>query len=155
MPTAPASEPAAHDLKQELGLGDLVLAQVLCVVGSSFAGISAKVGRAHVIFWLAAMSLFYVPLAIVVMHLNRRLPLEGGLYQWAKAAFGEAAGFLIAWNLWVYAVIARAAVVFVVPTDLGYMLGGPFKTPEGSGIRSNSSIVIGFEMGRAPVCPLL
>ena len=126
MASTPASQRAGPGLKQELGLGDLVLAQVLCVVGSSFAGISAKVGRAHVIFWLVAMSLFYVPLAVVVIHLNRRLPLEGGLYQWAKAAFGEAAGFLIAWNLWVYAVIATAAVVFVVPTDLGYLLGGAF-----------------------------
>ena len=35
---------------KELGLRDLVLAQVLCVVGSSWVGIAAKVGRAHVVF---------------------------------------------------------------------------------------------------------
>jgi amino acid transporter len=59
----------------------------------------------------------------VVIYLNRLLPLEGGLYQWAKAGFGEMAGFLTAWNLWVYAVIVVGAIIFVVPTDLGYMLG--------------------------------
>jgi amino acid transporter len=110
-------------LRRELGLRDLVLAQVLCVVGSSWVGIAGKVGRAHVAFWLGAMLLFYLPLAAVVIYLNRLMPLEGGLYQWAKAGYGEMAGFLTAWNLWVYAVIVTGAIVFVVPTDLAYMLG--------------------------------
>ena len=34
------------------------------------------------------------------------------------------AGFLTAWNLWVYGVIVMGAIVFVVPTDLAYMLNG-------------------------------
>ena len=110
-------------LRKELGLRDLVLAQVLCVVGSSWVGVAAKLGRAHVVFWLAAMLAFYVPLAAVVIFLNRLMPLEGGLYQWAKQGFGEMAGFLIAWNLWVYAVVVVGAIIFVVPTDLGYVLG--------------------------------
>lgn len=110
-------------LKKELGLGDLVLAQVLCVVGSSWVGVAAKLGRAHTVFWIAAILLYYLPLAAVVIRLNRMMPLEGGLYQWAKAGFGETAGFLIAWNLWVYATVSSAAILFVVPTDLGYMIG--------------------------------
>src|SRR5579872_2655725 len=110
-------------LRQEMGLGDLVLAQVLCVVGSGWVGVAAKLGRAHVVFWIASMLLFYLPLAAVVIYLNRLMPLEGGLYQWAKAGFGEMAGFLTAWNLWVYAVVCVGAIIFVVPTDLSYMLG--------------------------------
>jgi amino acid transporter len=86
-------------------------------------GVAAKLGRAHVAFWIAAMLLFYLPLAAVVIYLNRLMPLEGGLYQWAKAGFGEMAGFVCAWNLWTYAVIDVGAIIFVVPTDLGYMLG--------------------------------
>lgn len=110
-------------LRKQLGLGDLVLAQVLCVVGSSWVGIAAKLGRAHVAFWIGAMVLFYLPLAVVVIWLNRMMPLEGGLYQWAKLGFGELAGFLTAWNLWVYAAIVAGAIIFVVPTDLAYMIG--------------------------------
>jgi glutamate:GABA antiporter len=113
-----------QSLRKELGLRDLVLAQVLCVVGSAWVGIAAKLGRAHVVFWLAAMLLFYLPLAAVVIYLNRLMPLEGGLYQWAKADFGEMAGFLVAWNLWVYAVVCVGSIIFVVPTDLSYMIGG-------------------------------
>jgi glutamate:GABA antiporter len=123
VPTPAAPTPEQPGLRKELALRDLVMAQVLCVVGSTWVGIAAKLGRAHVAYWLGAMALFYVPLAIVVIYLNRMMPLEGGLYQWAKTGFGEMAGFLTAWNLWVYAVIVTGAIIFVVPTDLSYIFG--------------------------------
>jgi amino acid transporter len=112
---APTLNPAGQ-FRRELGLRDLVFAQVLCVVGS-------KLGKAHAVFWVTAMLLFYVPLAVVVIYLNRALPLEGGLYQWAKEAFGPFWGFLVAWNLWVYAVVVLGSILFVVPTDLAYSIG--------------------------------
>jgi glutamate:GABA antiporter len=130
---------AVPRLKKELGLTDLVLAQVLCVVGSAWVGVAAKLGNAHVAFWLAAMLLYYLPLAAVVTYLNREMPLEGGLYQWAKLGFGEFLGFLTAWNLWAYAVVCVASVLFVVPTDLAYMIGSgaewlPASAPATAGI---------------------
>jgi amino acid transporter len=119
----PTADSHQTSLRKELGLRDLVLAQVLCVVGSTWVGVAAKLGRSEAAFWIAAMALFYLPLAVVVIYLNRLMPLEGGLYQWAKQAFGETAGFLTAWNLWVYAIVSTGAVLFVIPTDLAYMLG--------------------------------
>ena len=121
----PRTAAAAQEAKlhKELGLFDLVLAQVLCVVGSSWVGIAAKLGRAHVLFWVGAMVMFYLPLAAVVVQVNRLMPLEGGLYRWARAGFGDMPGFLVAWNLWVYAVAATGSIIFVVPTDLAYLLG--------------------------------
>lgn len=113
----------AGELRRELGLRDLVFAQVLCVVGSTWVGVASKLGKAHAVFWVSAMLLFYVPLALVVIYLNRTLPLEGGLYQWAKEAFGGFWGFLVAWNLWVYAVVVLGSILFVVPTDLAYSIG--------------------------------
>jgi amino acid transporter len=113
----------AGDFRRELGLRDLILAQILNVVGSSWVGVASKLGKAHAVFWMSAMLLFYVPLALVVIYLNRVLPLEGGLYQWAKEAFGAFWGFLIAWNLWVYAVVVLGSILFVVPTDLAYSIG--------------------------------
>ena len=106
-----------------MGLADLVLAQVLCVVGSTWVGIAGKLGRAHTVVWIAGILTFYLPLAAVVIYLNRLMPVEGGLYEWAKAGFGEVAGFLTAWNLWVYAIVVTGAVIFVVPTDLSYAIG--------------------------------
>ncbi|HXU29268.1 MAG TPA: hypothetical protein VN851_01710, partial [Thermoanaerobaculia bacterium] len=74
--------------KKELGLTDLALTQVLFVVGLPWIGVAAKQGPSHVVLWLLAMVFFYVPSAVVVTHLNRILPLEGGLYQWAKLGGG-------------------------------------------------------------------
>jgi glutamate:GABA antiporter len=111
------------EFRRELGLRDLILAQILNVVGSSWVGVASKLGKAHAVFWVGSMLLFYVPLALVVIYLNRVLPLEGGFYQWAREAFGAFWGFLIAWNLWVYAVIVLGSILFVVPTDLAYSIG--------------------------------
>src|SRR5215213_11204687 len=80
--------------KKELGLTDLVLTQILFIIGLSWVGAAAKLGPSHVVFWMLAILLFYVPSAVVVVYLNRLMPLEGGLYQWAKLGFNEFIGFL-------------------------------------------------------------
>ena len=82
------AEAHTQDLPRDLGLGDLVLTQILFIVGLPWVGVAAKQGPAHVLFWLFAIVFFYLPSAVVVMHLNRAMPLEGGLYQWAKGRLG-------------------------------------------------------------------
>jgi 4-hydroxybenzoate polyprenyltransferase len=42
-------------LRSELGLGDLVLTQILFIVGLPWVGVAAKLGPAHVLFWLFAI----------------------------------------------------------------------------------------------------
>jgi amino acid transporter len=121
--TPKSAEAANHGLRKELGLGDLILAQVLCVVGSSWVGVAGKLGKAHTVFWLAAMLLYYLPLAAVVIYLNRAMPLEGGLYEWAKISFGEFLGFLTGWNLWAYAIVCVPTILFMVPTEVAYLIG--------------------------------
>jgi amino acid transporter len=51
------------------------------------------------------------------------MPLEGGLYEWARLAFGDQIGFLVAWNLWLYAVIYMALVGLVTTSFVAYALG--------------------------------
>ncbi len=111
------------DLPRELGLPDLVLTQILFIVGLPWVGVAAKQGPAHVVFWLIAAALFYVPSAIVVIHLNRRMPLEGGLYQWAKIGFSDRVGFLVAWNLWLFAILNTSETGIQVTQYLVYVLG--------------------------------
>jgi amino acid transporter len=105
-------EAQSAELRKELGLADLTLTQVLFVVGLPWVGVAAKQGPAHVILWLAAITFFYVPSAVVVIHLNRAMPLEGGLYQWAKLGFNELTGFLVAWNLWLFAILNTSATLW-------------------------------------------
>src|SRR5215210_3859078 len=75
--------------KKELGLSDLVLTQILFIVGLPWIGTAGKLGPSHIIFWLLAIFLFYLPSALVVIHLNRLMPIEGGVYQCAKLGFNE------------------------------------------------------------------
>jgi amino acid transporter len=80
-------------------------------------------GRAQAVTWIAAMVLFYFPMAAVVIGLNRIMPLEGGLYVWAHRAFGGLGGFLTAWNLWVYGIAVTATILYAIPTELAYLIG--------------------------------
>jgi len=116
---------AAHSahLRKDLGLFDLTLTQILFVVGLPWVGVAAKQGTAHVVLWLAAIVFFYLPSAAVVIYLNRANPLEGGLYQWAKLGFGELAGFLVAWNLWLFAILNMSEIGLQVTQYFRYVLG--------------------------------
>ena len=109
--------------KKELGLFDLVLTQVVFVVGTIWVGWAAKLGNEQNVFWLLAIVTFYLPLAAAVIFLNRLLPLEGGLYQWAKAAFNDFVAFMVAWNLWVFAITILAGIGLVVTTNISYAIG--------------------------------
>ena len=109
--------------KKELGLFDLVLSQVVFVVGTIWVGWAAKLGYEQNVFWIIAIVTFYLPLAAVVIFLNRLAPLEGGLYQWAKLAFNDFVAFMVAWNLWVFAISILAGIGLVVTTNISYAIG--------------------------------
>ncbi|MGA1985006.1 MAG: APC family permease [Candidatus Sulfotelmatobacter sp.] len=113
-------QPPSTALRRELGLFDLVLAQILLVIVPDFFGTAVKAGPAHVVLWLAAMLLFFIPLALIVAHLNRLMPLEGGLYEWARLAFSDQIGFLVAWNLWLFIMLYVAVIGLVTTTSLAY-----------------------------------
>lgn len=122
---AAEAEVQAHsaELRKELGLFELVLAQILLVIVLDFFGTAAKAGSAHVVFWLVAFVLFFIPLALVVAHLNRLMPLEGGLYEWARLAFNDQIGFLVAWNLWLFVMLYVAVIGLVTTSFVAYALG--------------------------------
>lgn len=59
-------EKRSAGLRKELGLVDLVLMQILYVVGSSWVGTAAKLGTSHTVFWLLAIASFYLPQAAYI-----------------------------------------------------------------------------------------
>jgi amino acid transporter len=120
-----AAQVQAHSsiLRKELGLRDLVLAQILYMLIPEFFGTAAKAGSAEAALWLFAIVLFFIPLAMVVTRLNRLMPLEGGLYEWARLAFGDRIGFLTAWNLWLYGVIYMSMAGLITTRFVAYAMG--------------------------------
>jgi amino acid transporter len=106
-----------------LGVRDLALTQILFIIGLTWIGVAGKLGSAHVVMWLLAIVLFYLPMTAVVIYLNQRMPLEGGLYQWAKLGFNPTVGFLLAWNLWLYVILYTSEIGLQCATYLSYAIG--------------------------------
>ncbi len=109
--------------KKELGLFDLVLIQVVFVVGTVWVGWAAKLGDSQIVFWAIAIVFFYLPLAAVVIFLNQQMPLEGGIYQWAKLAFNDFVAFMVAWNLWVFGVLVMSGIALIIKKNIAYAIG--------------------------------
>src|SRR5438270_13381988 len=74
-------------LTKPLGLRDLVLTQILFVVGSSWVGTAAKLGPSHLFFCLLATLSFYFPQAPVVISLILLMPSTAGRYNWPSLGF--------------------------------------------------------------------
>src|SRR6476659_10679820 len=135
-------EARSASLRRELGVTDLALTQILFIVGLPWVGVAAKLGPSHVVFWLLAIVLFYLPSAVVVTYLNRLMPLEGGLYQWAKLGFNPLVGFLVAWNLWLFAILNSSEIGLQVTQYVRYILG-----PSSEGLTSSKGFIGAVSLG--------
>ena len=131
-----AVQARSASLRKDLSISDLVFAQILFIVGLQWVGVAAKQGPSHVIFWLIAVGLFYLPSAAVAVWLTRAMPLEGGLYQWAKLGFNEFVGFLVAWNLWLFSILNMTNIGLQFTQYIGYILG-----PEVAGLMANNWVI--------------
>ena len=123
-------------LRKDLSISDLVFAQILFIVGLQWVGVAAKQGPSHVVFWLIAVALFYLPSAAVAVWLTRAMPLEGGLYQWAKLGFNEFVGFLVAWNLWLFSILNMTNIGLQFTQYVGYILG-----PDVASLMANNWVI--------------
>jgi amino acid transporter len=132
-------EASSHsvELRRELGITDLAFAQILIVIVPEFFGTAVKAGSAHALLWLLAIGAFFIPQALVVSHLNRLMPLEGGLYEWARLAFSDKIGFLVAWNMWLNTTVQVSQISLVTTTYLSYAFG-----PKAEWIASNPRMLL-------------
>ena len=89
------------ELARTLGLRDLVLFNVVAVLSIRWIATSAAAGPSSLVLWVLAALLFFIPQGLAVSELAGRYPEAGGIYPWAKRAFGEGHGFLCGWCYWV------------------------------------------------------
>jgi amino acid transporter len=89
------------ELQRSLGLRDLVLFNLVAVVGLRWLATAAKAGPSALALWVLAGLLFFVPQGLVVTELSARFPQEGGIYQWTKRALGERHGYVCGWCYWI------------------------------------------------------
>ena len=65
-------------------------------------------------------------LALAMLLLSRMRPdLDGGIYTYARAGFGEVIGFCSAWGYWLCAVIANVSYLVIVFSALSFFTDSP------------------------------
>ena len=93
------------ELHKELSIRDLAFAQILFIVGLQWVGVAAKLGPVARHLLADRHRALLSAIRGGAVWLTRAMPLEGGLYQWAKLGFNEFFGFIVAWNLWLFAIL--------------------------------------------------
>jgi glutamate:GABA antiporter len=93
----------------KLGLRDLALFAVTCIVSARWIPIAAHAGPTSVTLWLLGAVFFMVPLTVAVAALVVKYPQAGGLYLWTRSDFGPWHGFLSFWAYWM-------GIAFLFPT---------------------------------------
>jgi amino acid transporter len=122
-PAAASSEPRPR-LTRALGLWDLVLLNIVAIVGLRWWLIAAGAyGYASLPLWILAFVCFFVPSGLAVIDLTTRYPEEGGIYAWTKHAFGEKHGFISGWCLWTNNLIYFPHLLIFTVGNLVFMLG--------------------------------
>jgi amino acid transporter len=101
MLTAAPDASAGHGLSRVLGTWDLVLLNIAAIVGLRWLSTAAQIGPSSLVMWLLGLIVFFLPMALAILELSSRMPGEGGLYLWSKAAFGDMHGFMTGWSYWV------------------------------------------------------
>ncbi|HSC32513.1 MAG TPA: APC family permease [Gemmatimonadaceae bacterium] len=100
--TTPRAAQAAHERPPRvLGLRDVVLFNMVAVIGLRWLATAAKAGPGTLALWILAALLFFIPQGLAVLALSARFPSEGGIYTWTRETLGEGHGFLCGWCYWI------------------------------------------------------
>src|SRR5690348_12608393 len=141
-PAEAAPAPGPVTLKRALGLRDLVLFNVVAVLGLRWLATSAKTGPSAIVLWLLAAALFFVPQGLAVVELSSRFPDEGGVYFWTKRALGEGHGFLCGWCYWINNVLYYPNLLISAAVIATFVFG-----KSGSGLSDSWAYVLPVTLG--------
>jgi amino acid transporter len=119
----PAAPDAGPTLDRALGLRDLVLFNLVAVVGLRWLATAAKAGPSAIALWILAALFFFVPQGLVVTELASRFPQEGGIYQWTKRALGEKHGYVCGWCYWINNVLYYPNLLISTAVIATYVVG--------------------------------
>src|SRR3954452_11007723 len=112
-PAGPPSVPTEQEPRGTLGLGAATALIVGSIIGVGIFNLPASLAAYGPIslFAMALTTVGALALAVMFASLSRRLPADGGPYAYARAAFGNLAGFSNAWLYWITAWSGNAAIV--------------------------------------------
>jgi amino acid transporter len=116
-------------LRKTMGFWDVLLFNIATVLGPRWIAAAGHNGTSSISLWVLAAVFFFVPGALVINELSSRFPEEGGLYVWAKEAFGDFHGFIAGWTYWIYTVFYFPGLLLASASMAAYIIG-----PQGSAL---------------------
>jgi glutamate:GABA antiporter len=123
----PAAGSTAGDpkkqLRREMGFWDVLLFNIVTVLGPRWVAAAAHNGPSSISLWVLTAILFFIPYGLVINELSSRFPVEGGLYVWAKEAFGDFHGFVAGWNYWIYTFFYFPGLLLASASMSAYIIG--------------------------------
>ena len=106
-----------------MGFWDVLLFNIATVLGPRWIAAAAHSGPSSISLWIIAAVFFFIPSALVINELSSRFPCEGGLYIWAKEAFGDFHGFVAGWTYWIYTVFYFPGLLLASAAMSAYIIG--------------------------------
>ena len=110
-------------LRKTMGFWDVLLFNIATVLGPRWIAAAGHNGTYSISLWVIAALFFFVPGAFVINELSSRFPHEGGLYVWAKEAFGDFHGFVAGWTYWIYTVFYFPGLLLASASMSAYVIG--------------------------------
>src|SRR5256714_13244259 len=139
------NHPAKHGnspvLERRLTLRDLVLFNLVAVLGISWVASAAKAGPGSLTMWILAAGLFFVPQGLAVIQLAADMPEEGGIYAWTRKELGEAHGFVCGWCYWINNVLYYPTLLLSAAVAATFVFG-----QGDSGLANNWTFVLPFTL---------
>jgi amino acid transporter len=106
-----------------MGFWDVLLFNIATVLGPRWIAAAAHSGPSSISLWIIAAVFFFIPSTLVINELSSRFPCEGGLYIWAKEAFGDFHGFVAGWTYWIYTVFYFPGLLLASAAMSAYIIG--------------------------------
>jgi amino acid transporter len=122
--SAPGPLDTKSQLRKTMGFWDVLLFNIATVLGPRWIAAAGHNGTSSISLWVLAAVVFFVPGALVITELSSRFPEEGGLYAWARDAFGPFHGFVAGWTYWIYTFFYFPGLLLASASMSAYIVGG-------------------------------
>jgi glutamate:GABA antiporter len=139
--SAHTSAPTSQ-LRKTMGFWDVLLFNIATVLGPRWIAAAGHNGTSSISLWVLAAVFFFVPGALVINELSSRFPEEGGLYAWARDAFGPFHGFIAGWTYWIYTVFYFPGLLLASASMSAYIMGA-----RGAALSQDRAFQIWFSLG--------
>ena len=131
-----------HGLRRTLGFRDLLLFYLATTFSLRWMATAAAAGPGALAVWIAGAAGLFVPLVFATLELSSRFPEEGGLYVWARQAFGPFSGFMAGWLYWCSNLPYFPSLLYFAAGNLLYVGGDSWQA-----LSTNSGYFIAVALG--------